>query len=86
MFWKCGPMGDGENGTARTGGAWGSTLRVGDFAAIRSVGFEPVGQAFGAAVSLAPAGHSHRRRHRVHGSRHGGAGDRLPAAASPVRR
>ena len=50
MFWKCGPMGVGENGTARTGGAWGSTLRVGDFAAIRSVGFEPVGQVFGAAV------------------------------------
>ena len=43
-------MGDGENRTARTGGAWGSTLRVGDFAAIRSVGFEPVGQVFGAAV------------------------------------
>ena len=50
MVWKCGPMGDGENRTARTGGAWGSTLRVGDFAAIRSVGFEPVGQVFGAAV------------------------------------
>jgi uncharacterized protein YbjQ (UPF0145 family) len=43
-------MGDGENRTARAGGAWGSTLRVGDFAAIRSVGFEPFGQVFGAAV------------------------------------
>ena len=32
------------------GGAWGSALPVGDFAAIRSVGFEPVGQVFGAAV------------------------------------
>ena len=31
------------------GGAWGSALRVSDFAAIRSVGFEPVGQVFGAA-------------------------------------
>jgi uncharacterized protein YbjQ (UPF0145 family) len=50
MFWKCGPMGDAENAAAGTGGAWGSTLRVGDFAAIRSVGFEPVGQVFGAAV------------------------------------
>ena len=29
---------------------WGSALRVGDFAVIRSVGFEPVGQVFGAAV------------------------------------
>ena len=43
-------MGDPGSGPARTGGAWGSTLRVGDFAAIRSVGFEPVGQVFGAAV------------------------------------
>jgi uncharacterized protein YbjQ (UPF0145 family) len=32
------------------GGAWGSTLTSGEFAAIRSVGFEPVGQVFGAAV------------------------------------
>src|ERR1700685_2764867 len=43
-------MGDGENAAARPGGAWGSALRVPDFAAIRSVGFEPVGQVFGAAV------------------------------------
>src|ERR1700729_537317 len=50
MVWKCGLMGDREDGTARTGGAWGSALSVGDFAAIRSVGFEPVGQVFGAAV------------------------------------
>ena len=32
------------------GRAWDSALPVDDFAAIRSVGFEPVGQAFGAAV------------------------------------
>ena len=32
------------------GGTWGSALSVGGFAAIRSVGFEPVGQVFGAAV------------------------------------
>lgn len=30
--------------------AWDSALPVGDFAAIRSVGFEPVGQVFGAAA------------------------------------
>ncbi len=29
---------------------WDSALRAGDFAAIRSVGFEPVGQVFGAVV------------------------------------
>ena len=29
---------------------WGSVLSVAEFAAVRSVGFEPVGQAFGAAV------------------------------------
>lgn len=38
------------NMTAGSDGAWDSALRVGDFAAIRSVGFEPVGQVFGAAV------------------------------------
>jgi uncharacterized protein YbjQ (UPF0145 family) len=31
-------------------GTWGSSLTSGEFAAIRSVGFEPVGQVFGAAV------------------------------------
>ena len=31
-------------------GTWGSALTSGEFAAIRSVGFEPVGQVFGAAV------------------------------------
>jgi uncharacterized protein YbjQ (UPF0145 family) len=34
----------------RAGGTWGSALTSGEFAAIRSVGFEPVGQVFGAAV------------------------------------
>ena len=43
-------MGGGANTTAGSGGVWDSALRVGDFAAIRSVGFEPVGQVFGAAV------------------------------------
>src|SRR5215467_4507169 len=31
-------------------GTWGSALRVVEFAAIRSVGFEPAGQVLGAAV------------------------------------
>ena len=35
---------------ARGGGAWDSALSVNEFAAIRAVGFEPVGQVFGAAV------------------------------------
>ena len=38
-----------EEGPA-VGGTWGSALTTGEFAAIRSVGFEPVGQVFGAAV------------------------------------
>jgi uncharacterized protein YbjQ (UPF0145 family) len=34
----------------RSSGTWGSALTAGEFAAIRSAGFEPVGQVFGAAV------------------------------------
>jgi uncharacterized protein YbjQ (UPF0145 family) len=37
-------------GLAGRGAAWGSVLSVNAFAAVRSVGFEPVGQVFGAAV------------------------------------
>ncbi|HEY3479543.1 MAG TPA: heavy metal-binding domain-containing protein, partial [Streptomyces sp.] len=35
---------------AREGGTWTSALSTGEFAAIRSVGFEPVGQVMGSAV------------------------------------
>jgi uncharacterized protein YbjQ (UPF0145 family) len=35
---------------AGCGAAWGSVLSADEFAAVRSVGFEPVGQVFGAAV------------------------------------
>ena len=34
----------------RSSGTWGSALTTDEFAAIRGVGFEPVGQVFGAAV------------------------------------
>src|SRR5271170_6571258 len=34
----------------RSSGTWGSALSADEFAAIRSVGFEPVGQVFGASV------------------------------------
>ena len=34
----------------RSSGTWGSSLTSGEFAAIRSAGFEPVGQVLGAAV------------------------------------
>jgi uncharacterized protein YbjQ (UPF0145 family) len=34
----------------RASGTWGSALTADEFAAIRSVGFEPIGQVFGAAV------------------------------------
>lgn len=43
-------MGGGQSTTAGSGGTWDSALSADDFAAIRSVGFEPVGQVFGAAV------------------------------------
>jgi uncharacterized protein YbjQ (UPF0145 family) len=36
--------------TLRASGTWGSALTADEFAAIRSTGFEPVGQVFGAAV------------------------------------
>jgi len=39
--------------SARSGGMWGSALTSQEFAAIRGVGFEPVGQVFGAAVYAA---------------------------------
>jgi len=39
----------------RSSGPWGSSLTPGEFAAIRSAGFEPVGQVFGAAVYAAGA-------------------------------
>ena len=39
----------------RVGGTWGSSLTCGEFAAVRSAGFEPVGQVFGAAVYAAGA-------------------------------
>jgi uncharacterized protein YbjQ (UPF0145 family) len=39
----------------RSSGAWGSSLTSGEFAAIRSAGFEPVGQVFGATVYAAGA-------------------------------
>ncbi len=44
----------------RSSGTWGSALTADEFAAIRSVGFEPVGQVFGAAVYSAggPSGYS----------------------------
>ena len=34
----------------RRSGTWGSALSTNEFAAIRSTGFEPVGQVLGAAV------------------------------------
>jgi uncharacterized protein YbjQ (UPF0145 family) len=48
--------------TARSSGTrgfWGSTLTADEFAAVRSVGFEPVGQVFGAAVyGVGPLGYT----------------------------
>ena len=60
----------------RSSGTWGSALTADEFAAIRSVGFEPVGQVFGAAVyGAGPPARTAARGRR----------DR-PAAASPPGR
>jgi hypothetical protein len=43
--------------TARSSGTrgfWGSTLTADEFAAVRSVGFEPVGQVFGLSLVTSP--------------------------------
>ncbi len=47
-----GPPGTPDGGTARSrsGGGWDSALSVKEFAAVRGVGFEPVGQVVGTAV------------------------------------
>jgi uncharacterized protein YbjQ (UPF0145 family) len=57
----------------RSSGTWGSALTAGEFAAIRSVGFEPVGQVFGAAVYSAGSGSGYS----CPGAR-GSSGDGLP--------
>ena len=57
----------------RSSGTWGSALTAGEFAAIRSVGFEPVGQVFGAAVYSAGSASGYR----CPGTR-GSSGGRLP--------
>lgn len=43
----------------RSSGTWGSALTADEFAAIRSVGFEPVGQVFGAAVYSGQRAYGH---------------------------
>jgi uncharacterized protein YbjQ (UPF0145 family) len=51
------PLGPGVRITGtRPGGTWGSALTSDEFAAIRGVGFEPVGHVFGAAVYTAADG------------------------------
>jgi uncharacterized protein YbjQ (UPF0145 family) len=44
------PVAEARIAGLRSSGTWGSALSTEEFAAIRSVGFEPVGQVFGAAV------------------------------------
>jgi uncharacterized protein YbjQ (UPF0145 family) len=44
------PAAEARIAELRSSGTWGSALTAEEFAAIRSVGFEPVGQVFGAAV------------------------------------
>jgi len=49
------PVAEARIAGLRSSGTWGSTLTADEFAAVRSVGFEPVGQVFGAAVYSAGA-------------------------------
>jgi len=71
----------------RSSGTWGSALTADEFAAIRSAGFEPVGQVFGAAVYGAgsasgyscqgapgPSGHGSPPQSATQVSGRGGAG------------
>jgi uncharacterized protein YbjQ (UPF0145 family) len=44
------PVAEARIAGLQSSGTWGSALSTDEFAAIRSVGFEPVGQVFGAAV------------------------------------
>ena len=44
------PAAQARLGQAREAGTWTSSLSVSEFAAIRSVGFSPVGQVMGSAV------------------------------------
>jgi len=65
---------------ARPGGAWGSALTCQEFTAVRGVGFEPVGQVFGAAAYAA----GYASGYSCPGA-WGSSGDRMPAGpATPV--
>ena len=61
----------------RSGGTWGSALTSDEFAVIRSVGFEPVGQVFGTAVYSAGAASGYS----CPGAR-GSSGDGMPARSA----
>ncbi|MDX3852159.1 heavy metal-binding domain-containing protein [Streptomyces sp. AK02-01A] len=66
---------------ARRSGTWSSALSTGEFASIRSVGFEPVGQAMGSAVyHVGRAG----RNWGFYDCLYLGAGFALAAAPGPV--
>jgi len=65
----------------RSGGTWESALTCGEFAAIRSAGFEPVGLAFGAAVYGAGSASGYSCP-----GAWGSSGDGMPALAAEVSR
>jgi uncharacterized protein YbjQ (UPF0145 family) len=62
---------------AQAGDTWGSALTSQEFAAVRGVGFEPVGQVFGAAVYAA----GYASGYSCPGAR-GSSGGRMPARAA----
>jgi uncharacterized protein YbjQ (UPF0145 family) len=74
---------------ARDSGTWGSALTTGEFAAIRSVGFEPVGQVYGAAVYAARSANWYScpgTQTQVSGRSGSGASGRLVQATYQARR
>ncbi len=71
------PAAEARIAELRSSGTWGSALTTDEFAAIRSVGFEPVGQVFGAAVYSAGS----TTRYTCPGVG-GSPGDGLPARAA----
>ncbi len=76
----------------RASGTWSSALSTGEFAAIRSVGFEPVGQVMGSAVYHVGRSGRYWGYHaclypgagRAIGSRYGDAGIALSGNGSPA--
>lgn len=75
------PIAAQRTAQARSSGTWSSAVGTGEFAALRSVGFEPAGQVMGSAVyQLVTAGT--RSYYYDCGYPHAGTMSRSPAATA----